>query len=76
MSAVLKFARVPKPVTRPVYRRSDLLSFPQDWIKANRDLLVEWYGDSPQDGFEYFAISQWEIACNQHDEHKQTYRGP
>jgi hypothetical protein len=74
VNAILKL--VPKPVTRPVYRRSDLLSFRADWIKANRDLLLEWFGDSSQEDWEMFCIDQYERECNQHDQFKQTYRGP
>jgi hypothetical protein len=74
MVAVLKL--VPKPITRPVYVRPDLLSFPQDWIKANRDLLVEWYGDSPQADWEMFCLDQHARECDRQDEYKQTYRGP
>jgi hypothetical protein len=76
VNAVVKFQRVPKPVTRPVYRRSDLLSFRADWIAANRDLLVAWFAGSPQADWEMFVLDQYERECDRHDEHKQTYRGP
>jgi len=74
LNAILKL--VPKPVTRPVYRRSDLLSFRADWIAANRDLLVEWFGDSPQTDWEMFCLDQHARECDQHDAFKETYRGP
>lgn len=76
MSAVLKFERVPKPVTRPVYVRPDLLSFPADWIKANHDRLVERFGDGLQEDWDLFCRDQHHRACNEHDQFKETYRGP
>lgn len=74
MVAVLKL--VPKPVTRPVYRRSDLLSYPEAWMRQNHDLLVGWFGESPAADWESFCRTQWEIECNQHDQFRETYRGP
>jgi hypothetical protein len=74
MVAVLKL--VPKPITRPVYVRPDLLSYRADWIAANRDLLLEWFGESPQADWEMFCLDQYERECAQHDAFKDTYRGP
>lgn len=75
MNARLKPIEV-MPISRPVYRRSDLLNFREDWIAVNRDLLVEWFlGGAPAD-FDMFCKVQHEIECNRQDEFKETYRGP
>jgi hypothetical protein len=64
------------PISRPIYRRSDLLNFREDWIQVNRDLLEEWFLAGPAEDFDRFCRVQHEIECNRYDAFKETYRGP
>lgn len=75
MNARLKTVTL-MPITRPVYRRHDLLNHYEDWVQVNRDLLREWFVGGEERDFDVFCRSQHEIECNQHDAFKETYRGP
>jgi hypothetical protein len=63
-------------ISRPVYRRSDLLNFRDDWVAVNRDLLLEWFGGAEGEEFDLFCHVQHELESNRHDAFKETYRGP
>jgi hypothetical protein len=64
------------PISRPIYRRTDLLSHYEDWVQVNRDLLAEWFLGGEATDFDVFCRVQHEIECNRHDAFNDTYRGP
>lgn len=73
-----------RALIRPVYRRTDLLGFPRDWVRENGSLLLDWFEQCSACGceneravsFEDFAMCQHDMQLTLRDEYRRTYRGP
>lgn len=81
MNAQLKPISV-MPLARPVYRRMDLLAFPDDWKRENAVQLREWYetcsstvcDSEPAVSYEEFADTQHDLECERQAEYRDALR--